>query len=171
MQFSIAFQQFFFSSTLWLDVWLIFDGVDTKLHVHVVRGLCFIFWSLLILTLFVIVSAGITALLIAAHPIKDASVTVLLLSVVSTIVFIPFPYIISGYIAFSANVIQYGMDQLHDVPTDDSVLYIHWYVWITYLAALLMNMSNFYCQVTFFSNQTISTFCLLFLRILYPRVF
>ena len=50
-------------------------------------------------------------------------------------------FIIAGYIAFSANVIQYGIDQIHDAPTDDSVLYIHWFAWTTYFAALLMNMS------------------------------
>ena len=34
----------------------------------------------------------------------------------------------SSYIAFDANVIQFGMDQLHDSPTEDSVLFIHWFV-------------------------------------------
>ena len=37
--------------------------------------------------------------------------------------------LLCSLVAFSANVIQFGMDQLHDAPADDSVLYIHWYVW------------------------------------------
>ena len=30
-----------------------------------------------------------------------------------------------GLIFFSANVIQYGTDLLHDAPMEDSILYIH----------------------------------------------
>ena len=43
-------------------------------------------------------------------------------------------------VAFNANVIQYGMDQLHDAPTDDSVLYIHWYVWTVYAGSLIVRL-------------------------------
>jgi dipeptide/tripeptide permease len=42
----------------------------------------------------------------------------------------PFP----SYIFFSANVIQFGMDQLYDSPMEDSVLFIHWFVLTSYLA-------------------------------------
>ena len=35
-----------------------------------------------------------------------------------------------GIIGFSANVVQFGMDQLHDSPGEDRTLFIHWYVWI-----------------------------------------
>ena len=45
-------------------------------------------------------------------------------------------------VTFSANVIQYGMDQLHDVPTDDSVLYIHWYVWTTFVGSALIRLPS-----------------------------
>ena len=41
-----------------------------------------------------------------------------------------------GLVCFSANVIQYGMDQLHDAPMEDSILYIHWYVWTSYAGLL-----------------------------------
>ena len=41
--------------------------------------------------------------------------------------------IVGSFVTFSANVIQFGLDQLHDASTDDSVLYIHWYVWTCYL--------------------------------------
>lgn len=39
-----------------------------------------------------------------------------------------------GFIGFNANVIQFGMDQLHDAPSDHSSLFIYWYVWGYYLA-------------------------------------
>ena len=43
-------------------------------------------------------------------------------------------------ITFSANVIQYGMDQLHDAPSDDLTLYIHWYVWTSYMGLMLIRL-------------------------------
>ena len=41
------------------------------------------------------------------------------------------------YVVFIINGIQFGMDQLHDSPTEDSILYIHWYVWIYYTCSLI----------------------------------
>ena len=41
------------------------------------------------------------------------------------------------YIIFIINGIQFGMDQLHASPTEDSILYIHWYVWIYYTCSLI----------------------------------
>ena len=38
-----------------------------------------------------------------------------------------------GLIGFTANVIQFGMDQLHDSPAEDRTLFIHWYVWLYFL--------------------------------------
>ena len=35
---------------------------------------------------------------------------------------------------FITNAIGFGMDQLHDSPTQDSFLYIHWYVWSDYVS-------------------------------------
>ena len=40
----------------------------------------------------------------------------------------------SGYIPFNANVIQFGMDQLYDSPSEDSVLFVHWFVFIIHMA-------------------------------------
>ena len=40
-------------------------------------------------------------------------------------------------ITFIINAFQFGMDQLHDSPTEDSILFIHWYVWIYYACTLL----------------------------------
>ena len=53
---------------------------------------------------------------------------------------IAFLLIPCGLVCFSANVIQYGMDQLHDAPMEDSVLYIHWYVWTSYAGLLPMEI-------------------------------
>ena len=48
--------------------------------------------------------------------------------------------ILCGLVCFSANVIQYGMDHLHDAPMEDSILYIHWYVWTSYAGLLPMEI-------------------------------
>ena len=42
-----------------------------------------------------------------------------------------------GALGFNANVIQFGMDQLHDSPGEDRSLFIHWYVWLSYLSIFL----------------------------------
>ena len=41
------------------------------------------------------------------------------------------------FIVFLINAFQFGMDQLQDGSTEDLLLYIHWYVWIHYVCALL----------------------------------
>ena len=45
--------------------------------------------------------------------------------------------LLSSYISFSANAIQFGMDQLHDSPSEDSVLFIHWFVFTSHLGAAI----------------------------------
>ncbi len=32
------------------------------------------------------------------------------------------------------------MDQLHDSPTEDSILFVHWYVWIQYFCSFIINL-------------------------------
>ena len=54
--------------------------------------------------------------------------------------FIAFLLLPCGLVCFSANVIQYGMDQLHAAPTNDSMLYIHWYVWTSYAGLMPMKL-------------------------------
>ena len=45
-----------------------------------------------------------------------------------------------GFVGFLANVIQFGMDQLHDSPADHQSLFIHWYVWVYYLVGLIFKL-------------------------------
>ena len=44
------------------------------------------------------------------------------------------------YMVFIVNGIQFGMDQLHASSTQDSILYIHWYVWIYYTCSLITEL-------------------------------
>ncbi len=43
-----------------------------------------------------------------------------------------------SFIGFNANVIQFGMEQLHDSPVHYQSLFIYWYVWIYYLVQLII---------------------------------
>ena len=45
--------------------------------------------------------------------------------------------LLSNYISFNANIIQFGMDQLHDSPSKDSILFIHWFVFTSHLGTAI----------------------------------
>ena len=36
-----------------------------------------------------------------------------------------------GYSSYNANILQFGTDQLRDAPSQDSVLFLHWYFWFS----------------------------------------
>ena len=44
----------------------------------------------------------------------------------------------SSIVAFNANVIQFGLDQLHDSPTEHLILFIHWYVLLSYVGNVII---------------------------------
>ena len=46
------------------------------------------------------------------------------------------------FVSFKANVIQFGMDQLRDSPAEDSVLFIHWFVFSTFLGVTVVRFLN-----------------------------
>ena len=43
----------------------------------------------------------------------------------------------TGLVGFAANVVQFGMDQLHDCPGEDRTLFIHWYVWVYFVTIVI----------------------------------
>jgi peptide/histidine transporter 3/4 len=73
-------------------------------------------------------------------PIKIVSIIVLCLSFGLPILF-GILLIILSLIAFSANVIQYGIDQLeYDDRGGNFVQYVYWYVWTCYMGRFIMNI-------------------------------
>ena len=48
---------------------------------------------------------------------------------------IAFLVIVVGTGLYKANIIQFGLDQLLEVPTAKSIAFIHWYYWFRMLAA------------------------------------
>ena len=65
-------------------------------------------------------------------------------------IFIALLLTLCGLVSFNANVIQYWMDQLHDAPTEDSILYVHWYVWTTFAGLLIVRLPTGFISTFFF---------------------
>ena len=112
-----------------------------------------------------IVAMVIICVLTLRHILPDVVKMWKLLGVPIFVVFVAFA-------CFSANVIQFGMDQLHDSPAGDhQSLFIHWYVWAWYLGILIAQIDpsfyygrqgDYFFITTFFSTVValIITLCL-----------
>ena len=85
----------------------------------VVYSLHVIFWDLL----FIVISSSLILLVVMTNHYHDSIVAIMIVYSIAGILGL------LGLVAFSANSIQFGIDQLHDAPMDDSILYIHWYIW------------------------------------------
>ena len=48
--------------------------------------------------------------------------------------------LVCSAVAFSANIIQFGLDQLYDSPAEDQIIFIHWYIWIICTTELLSHL-------------------------------
>ena len=66
-------------------------------------------------------------------------------------------------IAFGASIFQFGLDQLHDSPAEDQIIFIQWYIWILYIVTLIVavlteifdfsypiNFRSYYCKMESF---------------------
>ena len=73
-----------------------------------------------------------TLILVALLTENTALLIILLLSSLAGLA-----VFVTVYVVFIINAFQFGMDQLHDAPTDDSILFIHWYMWIYHTCALI----------------------------------
>ena len=105
------------------------------------NGLCLIFWGQLLIMVF---SGLAIVTYIMSYDKLNAPIQIIVVGVIEPIL-VPVAafgviLLLSGFVAFSANSIQFGIDQLHDAPTEDSTLYIHWYVWTTYAGLLPMKL-------------------------------
>ena len=127
-------------------------------HKTVINSLCFIFWSPMLAT----VLGGLAT--VGSIPIMffvvDSLSTIQIITLVvlglvfGLAVFLRILLLLCSLVAFSANVIQYGMDQLHDAPSEDSVLYIHWYLWTSYVGLFLIRVLSLDSFFLFFQLLT-----------------
>ena len=93
-----------------------------------IHSLWFIARSGLVVFTCVIILIVVYAAFIGPHRAKVA-----LLITFGLIALLGLVVLCSSWITFDANVIQFGMDQLHDSPAEDSVLFVHWFVFSTSL--------------------------------------
>ena len=99
----------------------------------VINSLWFIFWSALFLTIGAYVIALTTTYLsgIGSH---QPDHKVFIATIVLVAVGFGTPTLFAGllllgsYVGFSANIIQFGIDQLHDSPSEDLTIFINWFV-------------------------------------------
>ena len=89
---------------------------------------------------YVIIAHTITSILIVsiANILNDVNIRIDMKNIqIKSITVIYLGIFAVVYMVFIVNGIQFGMDQLHASSTQDSILYIHWYVWIYYTCSLI----------------------------------
>ena len=69
------------------------------------------------------------------------AILALMIAVIGVPAVLGISVLILSIVAFNANIIPFGLDQLHDSPTDYLVLYIHLYVLLFYVGSILMKLS------------------------------
>ena len=97
--------------------------------------------SLFILLLVTVLGSGVAGIIALGLIYDKYIILTIVFSVVEGILFI---MLLVGLIGFTANVVQFGMDQLHDSPAEDSTLFIHWYVWTYYASIFLVQLITVY---------------------------
>ena len=69
------------------------------------------------------------------------------------ILFATIGVLITSSIVLITNAINFGMDQLHDSSTQDSILFVHWYVWLNNLSLLVIGVPwSLYIYDTWYEN-------------------
>ena len=94
-------------------------------------------WSLYVMLALFGISYFVALAVLLPVFLSKSKVTYLL--VVAAIFFLP---LIISFILFNGNIIQFGMDQLHDSPGDHQSLYIHWFVWQLYLGICISQVGS-----------------------------
>ena len=91
-------------------------------------------WMVVISTPLILIGSG---LLITVSDIgEERKAYAILITTGSILAITGLLILLCSIIAFSANIIQLGLDQLHDSPAEDQIIFIQWYMWILYTAIL-----------------------------------
>ena len=98
----------------------------------VTRSLCLFFISIPLFMVAFVLAFGTLFTLPDLYIRHHAIYTILMV-----ILLIMFLVSAIGLAGFTANVVQFGMDQLHDCPGEDRTLFIHWYVWVYFVTIVI----------------------------------
>ena len=120
---------------------IVLADIKFKRHKTILASICFAFISAFI------VYIGIMLWVIFWQSFLDDTnicFTVLCYAISCAIVGFGGIVFLIGYIAFTANVIQFGVDQLHIhnvcAHKESSVLFVHWYVWTSNLGIFMWKL-------------------------------
>ena len=123
-------------------------------HKTVVTSLC-------IVLLAVLLAVGIGAVItLGAFFLKPLAIVFGVLGGIVAIM------LLVGLIGFTANAVQFGMDQLHDSPAEDSTLFIYWCMWIYSTNVFIVQLTITLCLTFTTPVHTIIGLCLLALIIM-----
>ena len=107
----------------------------------VTNSLWLIFWSALFLTIGAC-ALFLTTSYLSKNVTSNHSVFIVTITLVAVGVGLPTVsaalLLLTSYVGFSANIIQFGMDQLLDSPSEDLSIFIHWFVF-TYNMGLALS--------------------------------
>ena len=92
--------------------------------------------SYIILPAMVLGAVGLGLIIPSPTFISDASqiVGISICSIAALIILV-------GFVGFTANIVPFGIDQLHDSPGEDQSLFIHWYVWFSYISSFFTRLA------------------------------
>ena len=95
-------------------------------------------WMLVAGSPFVLLGCAFLVAMLHSHLEHKAC---LALAVIGGILMVTgFLLFICSFVAFNANVIQFGLDQLHDSPAEDQVIFIKWFLWTHQTATLVLRL-------------------------------
>ena len=110
----------------------------------VTNSLWFIFWSALFLTVGAYVLFLTTIYLSKISAFNSPHHNAFIVTIILVVIGVGLPtlsaalLLLTSYVGFSANIIQFGMDQLLDSPSEDLALFVHWFVF-TYNIGLALS--------------------------------
>ena len=93
-------------------------------------------WMLVVGTPLLLIGSGL--LVTVLEFTKERIVYITLITTGSILAIAGLLLLLCSSIAFGANIIQFGLDQLHDSPAEDQIIFIQWYIWIHYMVTLVV---------------------------------
>ena len=116
-------------------------------YTTVKNSLCFLFWSIVLISVLAgLALLGSTPLWFISYSTTQTITVAMLFVVFGLPVLSGAILFLCSIIAFNANVIQFGLDQLHDAPAESLKLYIHWYVWTNQVGLFLLRLPSAYAS-------------------------
>ena len=92
-------------------------------------------WMIVVGTPFILIGSGL--LVTDLEFGKESKSYVILITTGSILVTAGLLILLCSIVGFGANIIQFGLDQLHDSPAEDQIIFIQWYTWTLYTVILI----------------------------------